>query len=158
MYLNIILEFLKSYGPYLISILALIVSCISPFLTWRRDRRDRPILKARCQLFYLHPEGVIPLLRVVATNVGQRPIALISLGAKHPGKANWIAFRLEDRKLVLNQNESYEYEVTEGHFILKSPTDSLAKSLWFEDTAGKRHHIKHSEKYIRILHKHRRLR
>jgi hypothetical protein len=157
MQLNILPEFLNSCGAYGISILALTVSGISLFLTLRRDLRDRPILKTRCQFYRLAPENIIPGFIAIATNVGQRPIALMSIGAKHPGKHNWYSHPL-DGNTILKQSETYRYTVMEDLFILELPNGSRAESLWFEDTTGKRHHIKHSAKYLRILHKHYRTR
>ncbi len=139
-------EFISRHWP---SLIALLVSSASLYLSVLNYRRDQPRLILRAQLF----DGVeLPsYIRVQIVNAGRRPTILLRVWGKGEGAVT-IGWSLGNGEagIKLAENEHHSFKVTHlprgtdefDACAMDDDTDLIAfEEMWIEDTLGERHHI-----------------
>ena len=127
-----------TFSDYL-SIIALVISALALFLSWRQYVRDQSHLKLNVDVQSDMVDG--PMFIVKAVNQGRRPITIVRANARvSSGKA----YPVFDTRTVLDETETLEFKVEFSGFFRTMASGYYIKAFEFEDTTGKRHIIKTS--------------
>jgi hypothetical protein len=138
-----------------ISVVALAISLGSMGLSAYVALRDRGHLRTR-STFYRANRGYLPGMEVEAVNVGRRPVILTRLIWLY-GKESWSFSHIGDVNtgLRLGENERFSERIDDGHHMLFYEEPFISSSLTrkvtdlcFEDTLGRRYHIKGAKKHL----------
>jgi len=140
---------------FYLSILAILISCISLIWSIYVGYRDRGNVKATSEIDYIEitsysekPSKIIPNLKIKAVNCGRRPVILSMFGADYAdGTCNKTY--IEKRSGRLSENEKYEITIVAGDSKIISPERGMATDCWFEDTLGRRYKVKNAEENLK---------
>jgi hypothetical protein len=135
-----------------ISILALLISLSSLFVSLYATFRDRVKLKA--ETIYYATDGNIPArVFIKIVNAGRRTALLATLIALTDGH-EWLSsyFTNDHEALVLSEGESHEVEWQKGHLRM-GPTgfNWLFIDLSIEDSLGHRYPVRHARRDLKRL-------
>jgi hypothetical protein len=140
----------------IISISAIVISLTSLGFSIYVAMRDRPRLKASCVLYHPNPDlpWPYPSVGIRAVNTGRRIVILTKLG-RYYGKNRSASELLDHEKggRRLGENEIYERTLRndlEDYTMLyyRSEEPENIEELWFEDTLGRKHAVRHSRKVL----------
>lgn len=140
------------YSDYLASA-ALLVSCISLGLSFWFGYRDKVSLNAKSKFLPAHPEYDRAHLQIKVVNKGRR-VAVLTLFGGNLEDGGWQGESLgsEGKGLHLTENQFYERKFYKEDVLAVAPdSESPYVDLWFEDSLGSRHTVKHSKEHIKLL-------
>ena len=133
-----------------LSIAALIVSILSLVMSLYVTFLDRVKIRAYSNLYPPHEHNPHAWIEVKAVNHGRRTAILTMFGGDLKG-GGWEATRLGEKGLGLRlaENEFYKIDLTPDEvFFAGSENDQEYEDLWFEDSQGRRHRVKHARKHL----------
>jgi hypothetical protein len=142
---------------FYLSILAILISCISLIWSIYVGYRDRGNIKATSEISYIEitsysekPSKIIPNLKIKAVNCGRRPVILSMLGSIY-SDGSWGGSYIEKEVGRLAENEKYEKTFSTGDSDIMSPDGEEVVDFWFEDTLGRRYKVKNAKENLKKL-------
>ena len=142
---------------FYLSILAILISCISLIWSIYVGCRDSGNIKATSEIYYFDMTGYsekpsveIPYLKIKAVNCGRRPVILSMFGADY-SNGSWGGSYIEKEVGHLAENEKYEKTFNAGDSDTMSPDGEEAVDFWFEDTLGRRYKVKNAKENLKKL-------
>ncbi|MFQ5754179.1 MAG: hypothetical protein ACE5HI_19505 [bacterium] len=87
---------------------------------------------------------------MTATNRGRRPIILTKLGKNYADGSSTATLLGENGK-TLNEGEFYKEDSRSDYSLITSNNGEEAVCFWFEDSYGRRHIVKNSNKILNKL-------
>lgn len=127
------------------SICALLISLGSLAWSIHIGLRDRSKLQTKCQIYGRKTKS--PSVVVTVTNRGRRPIILTKLGISYADGSSTATLLGENGK-TLNEGEFYKEDSRSDYSLITSNNGEEAVSFWFEDSFGRRHFVKNSNKFL----------
>jgi hypothetical protein len=136
----------------LISLVALVVACVSLIATLYVNFRDTASLKAT-SVYVPYWEENPAHMNISIVNAGRRPV-ILRMFVKAESKAKWVGTFLDkdDGGLRLGEHERYETKLEEHELVEQTPDEEVTiNDLWFEDTLGRRHAVKNAKLSLKQL-------
>ncbi|MBT3032199.1 MAG: hypothetical protein KME36_13955 [Candidatus Thiodiazotropha sp. (ex Lucina pensylvanica)] len=132
------------------STIAIIISGLSLALSFWNVMRDRSRLKIESKFYEGHPDYGPDRIHFKAMNKGRRPIYIRTIGGELMDNG-WIGEHIGDgefgHKLEEGQYLERIWEVKDVYADGPDFEDEY-KSIWLEDSLGKRYKVPKSEKYL----------
>lgn len=135
------------------STIALLISGLSLLLTFWNIFRDRSKLHVESTFYESHPDYGPDRIHFKAINKGRRPIYIRMVGGELM-KHGWLGKYVGDSEFGKRLEEGQYIEFTwrvEDVFTDGPDFDDEYKSIWLEDSLGKRYKIPSSEKYLKQI-------
>ena len=132
---------------------ALGMSILSFIMSFYFGFRDRVHVHAVSKFYPQHPDYDQANLDIRVVNRGRR-IAVLTLFGGNTADGKWQGEGLGDKKtgLHLTEHDFYKRKFYFEDIVAASPdSESEYVELWFEDSLGKRHKVKHSRNGIQKL-------
>ena len=135
---------------FYLSLIAIIIACISLFWSIYLGYRDRGNIKAISKISYNGPDSKYFHLQVKVVNCGRRPVILSMFGADYSDGTRGGTY-IEKESGRLTENEKYEITIRAGDSDTMSPDGEEAVDFWFEDTLGRRYKVKNAKENLKKL-------
>jgi len=138
-----------------ISFVALAISFISLAMSVYFGLLDRVRIKATCELINANSDFATPYLEIKVVNRGRRPAVLTSFGGILENN-EWINTYIgkDGKGIRLAENENHIMTIERSDLQEYDPVDGSVHEyvgLYFQDSRGRRHFVKHSRREITHL-------
>ena len=133
--------------------IAIIISGLSLALSFWNFMRDRSRLKIESKFYENHPEYGPDRIYFKAMNNGRRPIYIRTIGGELI-KHGWMGTHIGDKEFGQKLEEGQYLERTwRAKDVCADGPDfeDEYKSIWLEDSLGKRYKVPKSEKFLKRL-------
>jgi len=125
-----------SFSDY-ISILALTISALSLFISWRQYLRDRGLIRLEVGLRKDIRTG--PGFQLTMVNGGRRPVTIEGIYARVSSGKRYPVF---DTRKTLNETDNLEVAVPFSGFFKTISSGYFITAFEVDDTTGKRYTVK----------------
>lgn len=135
------------------STIALMISGLSLLLTFWNIFRDRSRLYVESKFYKFHPDYGPDRIHFKAINKGRRPIYIRMVGGElmeHGSLGEYIGDSEFGKRLEEGQYIEFTWHI-EDVFAGGPDFDDEYKSIWLEDSLGRRYKIPSSEKFLKKI-------
>lgn len=137
------------------SVAALLVSLVSLGMSLYATMLDRVNIKAFSTIYTRNEYNPQTWMQIKVVNHGRRTAVLTMFGGDLKD-GGWAGTHLGDKGLGLHlaENEFHKLDLTADRVFCVGPeNDGEYVNLWFEDSQGRRHCVKHARKHLEEMKK-----